>query len=439
MDEQGVDRAIMWPTLASVLEERLADDPEATHAVVHSLNQWMYDEWTFNYEDRIFAVPVITLPIVDEAIKELDWLAEHGAKVILIRPAPVPSLRGYRSFALPEFDPFWSKVEEYNITVGMHSSDDGMTRYFNQWEGHFDEPCRSPTSSAFQDIQHYLSRGIFDAMASAVVTACSPGSPKLRILPVENGSSWVLPLIEAMGHSYAKQPASTSRTPLRCSGATSGSTRSSRRTRSTSSRRSAPSRGLRSDFPTLRAWRPRLLRQGPRRLSEEDIRRIMGGNLAEALKLPRWPEPHRHRPPDHRSPHRELRGGTRWRRPPEPDMPMTELTQTAPRSPSELDATPGTPPPAPRALSRKGRMTRARLLAAAKEIFEEDGFLEARISDIAERAGLSHGSFYTYFDSKEQVFREVALAVEDELGSPVGEVILAPGSTAPPSTASGWP
>ena len=58
--------------------------------------------------------------------------------------------------------------------------------------------------------------------------------------------------------------------------------------------------------------------------------------------------------------------------------------------------------------SRKGEQTRARLLDAAKEIFEDNGFLEARISDIAERAGLSHGAFYHYFDSKEQIFREIA-------------------------------
>ena len=63
-------------------------------------------------------------------------------------------------------------------------------------------------------------------------------------------------------------------------------------------------------------------------------------------------------------------------------------------------------PPVPR--SRKGALTRARLIDAAKEVFEEAGFLEARISDIAERAQLSHGSFYHYFESKEQIFREVA-------------------------------
>jgi AcrR family transcriptional regulator len=76
--------------------------------------------------------------------------------------------------------------------------------------------------------------------------------------------------------------------------------------------------------------------------------------------------------------------------------------------------------------------TRARLVEAAKKIFEEDGFLEARISDIAERAGLSHGSFYHYFDSKEEIFREVADAVDERLGAPLNSVILDPSSTAPP-------
>src|SRR6266567_2956747 len=82
--------------------------------------------------------------------------------------------------------------------------------------------------------------------------------------------------------------------------------------------------------------------------------------------------------------------------------------------------------------SRKGVQTRARLLEAAKEIFEENGFLEARISDIAERAGLSHGSFYHYFDSKEEIFREVAEAVDERLSEPLGSVIHASGSSETP-------
>jgi AcrR family transcriptional regulator len=73
-------------------------------------------------------------------------------------------------------------------------------------------------------------------------------------------------------------------------------------------------------------------------------------------------------------------------------------------------------PIAPR--SRKGAETRARLVEAAKQVFEDVGFLDARISDISKRAGLSHGAFYHYFDSKEQIFREVAEAQERLLTAP---------------------
>ncbi len=82
--------------------------------------------------------------------------------------------------------------------------------------------------------------------------------------------------------------------------------------------------------------------------------------------------------------------------------------------------------------SRKGVQTRARLVEAAKLIFEEHGFLDARISDIAERAGLSHGSFYHYFESKEEIFREVAVEVDERLSAPLESVILDHSSTATP-------
>ncbi|GAA0571318.1 TetR/AcrR family transcriptional regulator [Actinomadura livida] len=67
--------------------------------------------------------------------------------------------------------------------------------------------------------------------------------------------------------------------------------------------------------------------------------------------------------------------------------------------------------------SAKGRRTRARLFEAGKVVFERDGFLQARITDIAAEASVSHGSFYHYFDSKESLFREIAEEVEVRLVS----------------------
>ncbi|MDE3202770.1 MAG: amidohydrolase family protein [Acidobacteriota bacterium] len=215
MDELGIDRALMWPTLASLLEDRLRMDPKATHAAVHALNQWMHEQWTFDFAGRIFPTPVITLPIVAEAIRELEWVVERGAKIILIRPAPVPGYEGFRSFALPEFDPFWAKVVEADVVVGLHSSDDGLTRYYNMWEGRPDgEHLPFANPSAFLDIQHTQSRGIFDTVASLIGHGLLSRFPQLRILPVENGSGWVRPLVEALGHSYAKSPRLYAEDPL---------------------------------------------------------------------------------------------------------------------------------------------------------------------------------------------------------------------------------
>jgi AcrR family transcriptional regulator len=95
-------------------------------------------------------------------------------------------------------------------------------------------------------------------------------------------------------------------------------------------------------------------------------------------------------------------------------------------------ATPASDPDAVRPRSPKGVQTRARLVDAAKNVFEDDGFLDARISDIAERAGLSHGAFYHYFESKDEVFREVAEMMDDRLSAPLDSVILDPSSGAPP-------
>lgn len=67
--------------------------------------------------------------------------------------------------------------------------------------------------------------------------------------------------------------------------------------------------------------------------------------------------------------------------------------------------------------SAKGRRTRARLLEAGKSVFERDGFLQARITDIATEAQVSHGAFYHYFESKESLFREIAEEVEVRLVS----------------------
>ena len=203
MDEQGIDRALMFPTLASLLEERMRDDPELTHAVIHALNQWMHETWTFNYEDRIFPTPVITLPIVERAIEELEWVVERGARVVLIRPAPVPGYRGPRSFRLPEFDPFWQRIVEADVLVGMHSSDSGYERYMNEWMGS-DSEMLPFKPQAFRMLAQW--RPIEDAVSALICHGALSRFPQLKVAVIENGSSWVGPLLDRLADTYKKMP-----------------------------------------------------------------------------------------------------------------------------------------------------------------------------------------------------------------------------------------
>lgn len=65
--------------------------------------------------------------------------------------------------------------------------------------------------------------------------------------------------------------------------------------------------------------------------------------------------------------------------------------------------------------SAKAQRMRGLLLVAARQVFERDGFLNARVTDISAAAGASHGSFYTYFESKTDIFRTLVTEVMDDL------------------------
>lgn len=67
------------------------------------------------------------------------------------------------------------------------------------------------------------------------------------------------------------------------------------------------------------------------------------------------------------------------------------------------------------ALSPRGRATRDAVLDGAQRVFERIGFVDARVELIAQEAGVSYGTFYRYFVSKEDVFRELSTRLFTEV------------------------
>jgi predicted TIM-barrel fold metal-dependent hydrolase len=198
MKEMGIDRTLLWPTLASAVEERMADDPDAVCVVIHALNQWMDEHWSYVYSDAIYATPIISLAAGnDVALAELEFVAERGARIFLIRVAPVPTWKGRKSFALPEFDPFWARVQELGIVVGMHSGDPGYTRYLNEWEGLGDQEASIAKGARRANPGFTLlsseKDSLIDAMASIIGHGLATRFPRLKFLPVEFASTWIRP------------------------------------------------------------------------------------------------------------------------------------------------------------------------------------------------------------------------------------------------------
>jgi predicted TIM-barrel fold metal-dependent hydrolase len=209
MKDMGIDRTLLWPTLASVLEERVADDPDAAVAIIHALNEWMHEHWSFVYSDAIYSTPIISLAAGPErALEELQFIVERGAKIFLIRVAPVPTWKGRKSFALPEFDSFWAEVERQQVIVGLHSGDSGYERYSNEWDGITGEmlPFKIQGAAAFQRLASEKDV-VQDAMASIIGHGLATRFPKLKFMPVEFGYQWIRPFIERSQRSYDASPA----------------------------------------------------------------------------------------------------------------------------------------------------------------------------------------------------------------------------------------
>ena len=207
MDEQGLAYTMIYPTLASLIEERMKDDPDLCGATIHALNQWMNDDWPFFYAGRMVCTPVITPGVVANAIVELEYALAHGAKAVLMRPAPAWGYKGPRSFALPEFDPYWKLVEDSGVLVVIHASDSGYSRHWNEWEGTagremlaFAEPLR------FTQTLRSYHREIVDTVIAIICHGMLWRFPKVRLALVENGAGWVPDLLKHLDFAYNQMP-----------------------------------------------------------------------------------------------------------------------------------------------------------------------------------------------------------------------------------------
>jgi predicted TIM-barrel fold metal-dependent hydrolase len=206
MDEQQLDAVLLFPTLGCGVEQALRHDIPATMASLSAFNRWLDDDWGYSYRDRIIAAPMISLADPDAAIEEIDRVRDRGARIVHVRPAPVPTggPKG-RSLGDRVHDPVWARLTEANLPVAFHLGDSGYNAMLGApWGGADDfAPFREPDVLGQVIIGD---RAIHDTMASMIVHGVFTRHPQLRVASIENGSDWIYPLVKGLRKQANRTP-----------------------------------------------------------------------------------------------------------------------------------------------------------------------------------------------------------------------------------------
>jgi predicted TIM-barrel fold metal-dependent hydrolase len=214
MDEMGLHAAMIFPTLASVVEVRLgAHRPDMVTALFHSLNLWVSETYGFS-NGRQFPVGAVSLVDVDAAVKELDFLIKAGVRAVQVRPAPVPGPFGGRCPGASEFDPFWARAAEAKVLITNHVGDSGYDTVFRDWTGtQAKGEARAFERGAFKETVNLMARAASDMLAALICYGVFDRHPDLRVAVVESGAEWMGPLMKRLDMAYHRIPKEFSRHP----------------------------------------------------------------------------------------------------------------------------------------------------------------------------------------------------------------------------------
>ena len=196
LDEQGVDRCVLFPGALALAGEHYVHDTDALYANLASYNRWYDEAWGFNYHDRIYATALLSLRDLDRAVALADDIIERGAKVVLLPTGPAYG----RSPGDPYFDPVWSRLNEAGVVIALHIMPFWYFDAMSPAWGHDPDP-NSWRMSAWQWMNVYGERPVQDTLSALIFDNLFARFPKLNVLVAEHGASWVPHMLQHMDKS----------------------------------------------------------------------------------------------------------------------------------------------------------------------------------------------------------------------------------------------
>jgi predicted TIM-barrel fold metal-dependent hydrolase len=189
MDLDGIDAAYLYPSIG--LFAGAVDDPDLSAAICRAYNLWLTD-YCKPYPDRLFGIAMIPLQSIPHAIAEMKFAREQlGMTGIFVRPNPYNN----KMIHHPDYEPFWSAVEQYDMSVGFHEGgNSGMAQVGMD---------RFETRGARHIVTHTME--MMMACLGMIWGGVIDKHPKLRVGFLESGGGWIVPWLERMDRHFDDQ------------------------------------------------------------------------------------------------------------------------------------------------------------------------------------------------------------------------------------------
>ena len=204
MDEQGIDKALMFPAAAHDIEYEFVDDIEALYANIRAFNRWMHEEVGYVVEQRMWLPPYIAFADPELAVKELKQVIADGATMIQTKAGHAHGGRdnpfGGRSLADPVFDEFWSICNEAGIRLAVHLGGTDYQKYSADWSE--DPEAVFGDFDAFQWVNYWGDRPAMELTSALILHNFFGRFPKMKVCLAEMGTVWLPYILRKMDHAH---------------------------------------------------------------------------------------------------------------------------------------------------------------------------------------------------------------------------------------------
>lgn len=204
MDEQGIDKAVMFPAAAHDIEYEFADNLPALYANIRAFNRWMAEEPGYNAENRMFLPPYISFADSDLAVQELERVIADGARMIQTKSGHAhggaANPFGGRSLADPIYDKIWSICNEAEIRLAVHLGGTDYQKYGADWSE--DPEAVFGDFDAFQWMNYWGDRPAMELTSALILHNFFGRFPNMKVLLSEMGTVWLPYTLRKADHAF---------------------------------------------------------------------------------------------------------------------------------------------------------------------------------------------------------------------------------------------